>query len=70
MSVEKPTISMQKFYQWKAKYAGMQVSDGPARTLELENNQLERIVTEQCLNVRVRKEVSSTGASLSSIAVR
>ncbi len=53
-------ISPATFYNWKAKFGGMEVSDvAKMKALEDENRCLERIVADQALNIDVLKMVSS-----------
>ena len=48
------------FYNWKAKYGGMNVSDiRRLKVLEEENRRLKKLVAEQALDMEVLKEVSS-----------
>jgi len=48
------------FYNWKAKYGGMSVSDiRRLKVLEEENRRLKKLVAEQALDIEVLKEVSS-----------
>lgn len=52
-------ISEQTLYRWKAKYAGMEVSDAKRlRELEDENRRLKRLVAEQALDIVMLKDVS------------
>lgn len=56
----KHKLSEQTFYRWKAKYAGMQVTDVKRlKELEQENDQLKKIVAELTLDNRMLKEVIS-----------
>ena len=51
-------ISDATYYNWKAKYAGMTVSElRRLKTLESENRRLKQIVAEQTLNSRMFKEL-------------
>lgn len=51
-------IAEQTFYNWKRKYAGMEVSDvSRLRELEKENGQLKQIVADLTLDNRMLKEV-------------
>ena len=51
-------ISDATFYNWKAKYGGMQVSDVKRmKDLEEENNRLKRIVANQTLEIDAIKTV-------------
>lgn len=46
------------YYNWKAKYAGMTVSDlKRLKSLEAENRRLKQIVAEQALDNRALKEL-------------
>ena len=48
------------YYNWKAKYAGLTVSElKRLRGLEEENRRLKQIVGEQALDIRALKEVLS-----------
>jgi putative transposase len=56
----KHNISEQTYYRWKAKYAGMQVSDVKRlKELEHENDRLKKIVAELTLDNRMLKDVNS-----------
>lgn len=47
-------------YRWKAKYGGMEVSDAKQLTeLERENAQLNKVVAEPALDIRMLKDVNS-----------
>jgi putative transposase len=51
-------MSATSYYNWKAKYAGMTVSDlRRLKALEGENRRLKQIVAEQSLNNLTRKEL-------------
>jgi len=51
-------ISEATYYNWKAKYAGMTVSElRRLRTLESENRRLKQIVAEQTLDMQTLKEL-------------
>jgi putative transposase len=51
-------VAPRTYYRWKAKYAGMEVSDAKRlRALEDENRRLKRIVADQTLNIQVLKEL-------------
>ena len=53
-------ISTNTLYNWKAKYAGMTVSDARRlKALEEENRKLKHIVAEQVLDIRCLKAVCS-----------
>jgi len=46
------------YYNWKAKYAGLTVSDlKRLKALEEENRRLKQIVGEQALDIRALKEL-------------
>lgn len=48
------------FYNWKAKYAGMTVSDARRlKELEDENRRLKKLVANQALDIQMLKEVCS-----------
>jgi putative transposase len=48
------------YYNWKAKYGGMTVSDlKKLRQLEAENRKLKQMVAEQALDIRALKAVIS-----------
>jgi putative transposase len=53
-------VSPATFYNWKAKFGGMEVSDvAKMRALEDENRRLKRIVADQALNIDVLKMANS-----------
>ncbi len=53
-------ISKPTFYQWKAKFWGMTVSEARRlRTLEAENSKLKRLVAELSLDIVALKDVVS-----------
>ncbi len=53
-------ISDATFYNWKAKYGGMDVNDARRlKALEEENRRLKQIVADQTLDNRVLKELLS-----------
>jgi putative transposase len=53
-------ISDATYYNWKAKYAGLTVSDlKRLKALEEENRRLKQIVGEQALDMRALKELLS-----------
>jgi putative transposase len=53
-------VSPVTFYNWKAKFGGMEVSDvAKMRALEDENRRLKRIVADQALNIDVLKMAAS-----------
>jgi putative transposase len=48
------------YYNWKAKYSGMTVSDlKRLRAMEEENRRLKQIVADQALDIRALKELIS-----------
>ena len=53
-------ISSATFYQWKAKFGGMEVSDARRlRALETENARLKKLLAEAMLDNAMLKEVAS-----------
>jgi putative transposase len=53
-------MSEQTYYNWKAKYSGMTVSDlKKMKALEEENRRLKHIVAEQALDIRALKDINS-----------
>ena len=53
-------ISDASYYHWKAKYAGLEVSDlRRLKQLEDENRRLKHIVAEQTLDIQALKAVAS-----------
>jgi len=51
-------ISDATYYNWKAKYAGMTVSElRRLKSLETENRRLKQIVAEQTLDMQALKEL-------------
>ncbi len=53
-------ISQATFYQWKAKFGGMSVSDAQRlRQLESENAKLRRVVADQAVDIVALKDVLS-----------
>jgi len=53
-------ISDQTYYNWKAKYGGMTVSEAKRlRTLEEENRKLKQIVADLTLDNMALKEIAS-----------
>ncbi len=53
-------ISVGTFYNWRSKYAGMEVNEAKRmKELELENNKLKRILAEKLLEVEALKDVIS-----------
>ena len=53
-------ISEQTFYNWKAKYGGMEVSDArKLRALEDENRKLKKLLAETMLDNAMLKDLNS-----------
>jgi putative transposase len=53
-------MSQATFYQWKAKFGGMSVSDAQRlRQLEAENAKLRRVVANQAVDIVALKDVLS-----------
>ena len=53
-------MSDESYYNWKAKYAGLTVSElKRLKALEEENRRLKQIVGEQALDIRALKELLS-----------
>lgn len=53
-------ISVGTFYNWRSKYAGMEVSEAKRmKELESENNKLKRILADKLLEVEALKDVIS-----------
>lgn len=53
-------ISVQSFFRWKAKFAGMEVSDAKKmRSLENENSKLKRMIADLMLDIQILKDVNS-----------
>jgi putative transposase len=53
-------MSQATFYQWKAKFGGMSVSDAQRlRQLESENAKLRRVVADQAVDIVALKDVLS-----------
>ena len=53
-------ISKNTFYNWRAKYGGMEVSDlQKMKALEDENNRLKKLVAEQALDNQALKAMLS-----------
>ena len=53
-------ISTATFYNWKAKFGGMEVSDAKRlRALEDENSKLKKLLAEQMLDNAILKDVAS-----------
>ena len=53
-------ISSGTFYNWRSKYAGLEVNEAKRlRELEQENNKLQRLLAEKLLEVDAMKDVLS-----------
>ena len=53
-------ISLPTFYNWKAKFGGMDVSDAKRlRALEDENAKLKRLLAESMLDIAMLRDVAS-----------
>lgn len=53
-------ISTGTFYNWRSKYAGMEVSEAKRlRELEAENTKLKKLLAEKLLEVEAMKDVLS-----------
>jgi putative transposase len=53
-------MAMGTFYNWKAKYGDMTVSDArKLKDLEQENGRLKKLVANQALDIQMLKEVCS-----------
>ena len=53
-------ISSGTFYNWRSKYAGLEVNEAKRlRELEQENNKLKRLLAEKLLEVDAMKDVIS-----------
>ena len=56
----KHNVSDATIYKWKAKYAGLEISDvKKMKSLETENSRLKQIVAEQSLDIRALKDTLS-----------
>jgi len=57
-AIRRHGITVKTYYRWKAKFAGMRVSDAKRlRQLEEENSRLKRLVAEQALDNVVLKDL-------------
>jgi putative transposase len=57
-------ISDATYYNWKAKYSGMTVSDARRlKDVEHENSRLKKLVADQALDIQMLKEVCSKNFS-------
>ncbi|GHC06600.1 transposase [Providencia stuartii] len=53
-------ISTGTFYNWRSKYAGLEVNEAKRlRELEAENNKLKKILADKMLEVEAMKDVLS-----------
>lgn len=53
-------ISTGTFYNWRSKYAGLEVNEAKRlRELEVENNKLKRLLADKLLEVEAMKDVLS-----------
>lgn len=53
-------ISAGTFYNWRSKYAGLEVNEAKRlKDLELENNKLKKLLAERMLEVEAMKDVLS-----------
>ena len=53
-------ISNGTFYNWRSKFAGMEVNEAKRlRELETENNKLKRLLADKMLEVEAMKDVQS-----------
>lgn len=53
-------ISSGTFYNWRSKYAGLEVNEVKRlKELELENNKLKKLLAERMLEVEAMKEILS-----------
>ena len=54
-------ISNGTFYNWRSKYAGLEVNEAKRlRELEAENNRLKKLLADKLLEVEAMKDVSAT----------
>lgn len=54
------SISSGTFYNWRSKYAGLEVNEAKRlRELEAENNKLKKLLAEKLLEVDAMKDVLS-----------
>ena len=53
-------ISKNTFYNWRSKYAGVEVNAAKRmRTLESENNQLKKLLAEKVVEIEALKDIVS-----------
>jgi len=56
----KISIPFQSYYRWKKEYGGLELSQvKKLKDLELENQRLRKIISNQSLDILILKEVSS-----------
>lgn len=56
----KLSISTGTFYNWRSKYAGLEVNEAKRlRELETENNKLKRMLADKLLEIEAMKDVLS-----------
>jgi putative transposase len=56
----KHNISKPTYYNWKAKYGGLTISEARRmRSLESENSKLKRLIADQALDILALKDVLS-----------
>ena len=54
------SISQGTFYNWRSKYAGLEVNEAKRlKELETENNKLKRLLADKLLEVEAMKDVLS-----------
>jgi putative transposase len=54
-------ISNGTFYNWRSKFAGMEVNEAKRlRELKTENNKLKRLLADKLLEVEAKKDVLAT----------
>ena len=55
-------IAQKTYYNWKAKYGGLELSEARRlRTLEEENRRLKKLVADQALDIYLLKELLGKG---------
>lgn len=59
-AIRKINIPIQSYYRWKKEYTGMDLSQAKKlKELEVENQRLRKIISDQSLDILILKEVSS-----------
>jgi len=54
-------ISVGTFYNWRNKYAGLEINEAKrVKELEIENNKLKRLLAEKLLEVEAMKDALGT----------